>query len=292
MALNSQKMNLDYIRTFVVLGQSRNMTQASQKLNVTISYISRHLRQLEEELEVKLIISSPQNRELELTESGKYYFEKYEKIYNELLLAEKNFKQMKNLNECKINIGVNEDLEDVFLSKKLKKFLTKYNNISVKVFHGDNRYLSQLLNQFRIDFMIYKSESSLNILNDNVQTTLIEQSDYCFVYNTDLYSFKDFASSTFILPFNGTEDRISANNYFKEHNINPKVIYEFSNFNQIISYVQQGFGIGFVLKSCIKDYPNLHTINVHTSLDIRISYIKEMLIPSTKELLKLFPVDL
>ena len=93
MALNSQKMNLDYIRTFVVLGQSRNMTQASQKLNVTISYISRHLRQLEEELEVKLIISSPQNRELELTESGKYYFEKYEKIYNELLLAEKNFKQ-------------------------------------------------------------------------------------------------------------------------------------------------------------------------------------------------------
>lgn len=37
MDLNSAKMNLDYIRTFVILVQSRNMTQASQKLNVTFN---------------------------------------------------------------------------------------------------------------------------------------------------------------------------------------------------------------------------------------------------------------
>ncbi len=31
MALESQKMNLDYIRTFVVLGQSKSMYEASKK---------------------------------------------------------------------------------------------------------------------------------------------------------------------------------------------------------------------------------------------------------------------
>ena len=53
MGLNSQKMNLDYIRTFVVLAQSKNMTEASIKLGVTPSYVSRHISKLEEELKTK-----------------------------------------------------------------------------------------------------------------------------------------------------------------------------------------------------------------------------------------------
>jgi DNA-binding transcriptional LysR family regulator len=110
-------MNLDYIRTFVILGQSRSMTQASQKLNVTASYVSRHIHQLEEELETKLIIYSSKNRDLELTEAGKYFFEKYEKIYNEFLLTEKNFKQNKEINNYKIRIGINADLDVSFLQK-------------------------------------------------------------------------------------------------------------------------------------------------------------------------------
>ena len=56
MGLNSQRMNLDYIRTFVVLAQSRNMTEASEKLNVTPSYVSRHIANLEEELNTKLVV--------------------------------------------------------------------------------------------------------------------------------------------------------------------------------------------------------------------------------------------
>ena len=73
MALSSQKMNLDYIRTFVILGQSSNMTEASKKLGVNVSYVSRHIKQLEDELGVRLTIPSPKNKDLQLTENGKFF---------------------------------------------------------------------------------------------------------------------------------------------------------------------------------------------------------------------------
>ena len=95
MALSSQKMNLNNIRTFVVLGQSNNMTEASKKLDVAISLVSRHLKQLEEELQTKLVVPTPKNQKLKLTDDGKYFFNKYEKIYNEIMLAEKEYKQTK-----------------------------------------------------------------------------------------------------------------------------------------------------------------------------------------------------
>ena len=136
MALSSQKMNLDHIRTFVVLGQSTNMTDASKKLNVNVSYISRHLKQLEEELGTRLIIPSPKNKDLQLTEAGKFFFERYEKIYNEILLAEKEYKQTEQLDNCKITIGVSPDLEDKLLKPKLLKY-SNFPSIISKIY----RYL-------------------------------------------------------------------------------------------------------------------------------------------------------
>ncbi len=74
MALESQKMNLDYIRTFVVLGQSKSMYEASKKMNVDPSNVSRHIKGLEESFKIKLLVPTPKNKELQLTQIGKYFF--------------------------------------------------------------------------------------------------------------------------------------------------------------------------------------------------------------------------
>ena len=120
MALKSQRMNLDYIRTFVITGQSESMTDASKKMDVTPSYVSRHIRGLEEELGTKLLTPTPKNLPIKLTETGKFFFERYEKIYNEILITEKEFRQSEQLDNCKITIGVSSDLEENILKLKLK----------------------------------------------------------------------------------------------------------------------------------------------------------------------------
>jgi len=80
MELMSKKMNLDFVRTFVVLGQSSNMTEASKKLGVTVSSISRHIKELEYSLDAKLVVINSKTKNTELTEIGKYFFDKYVEI--------------------------------------------------------------------------------------------------------------------------------------------------------------------------------------------------------------------
>lgn len=293
MALSSQKMNLDYIRTFVVLGQSSNMTDASKKLDVNVSYVSRHLKQLEESLNTRLIIPSPKNKDLQLTEAGQFFFDKYEKIYNDILIAEKEYKQTKQLDDCKITIGVSADLEDNLVKPKLLKYAEQFPNVCVKIVNGDTESLTKKLTQYALDIIIDKNMPDNNSKVQVIDTNKLYTSNYCFVYNKEQFNdIPNISEVPLILPINRTQERIIIDDYFSNNNIIPNIRYEVENTDRMLSYIKDGFGVGFMLKETIKDNDNFGIIDTDIKSDICVSYIKEKLTPSTKEFLKLFDIKL
>lgn len=293
MGLNSQKMNLDYIRTFVVLGQSSNMTEASRKLGVNVSYVSRHLKQLEDELGTRLIIPSPKNKDLQLTEAGKFFFERYEKIYNATLLAEKEYKQTLELDNCKITIGVCSDLENSVLKSKIQSYMKKYPKISIKIINGNTEELSKRLTQYAVDIIIDKNEPVNNSKLQIIDTKTLTKSNYCIVYNKKIFpDVSDISSVPFILPINGTQERTIIDEYFENKDMTPNTKLEVENIDRIISYTRDGFGMGIVLKESIKDIQELSYIDIDIQSNIYVSFIKEKLTPSTKEFLKMFNIEL
>ena len=187
MALKSQRMNLDYIRTFVI----KSMTDASKKMDVTPSYVSRHIRGLEEELGTKLLTPTPKNLPIKLTETGKFFFERYEKIYNEILITEKEFRQSEQLDNCKITIGVSPDLEENILKPKLMEYSQKYPKITIKVINDESEKLSNKLSQYAVDFIIDKNIPNNKFKNQTITTNTLYTSNYCYVYNKDY--FKDIS---------------------------------------------------------------------------------------------------
>ncbi|MCI8575420.1 MAG: LysR family transcriptional regulator [Bacilli bacterium] len=283
MPLNSKKMNLDYIRTFAVLGQSRNMTEASHKLGVDTSYVSRHIKQLEENLQTKLVILDSKTKETRLTESGQYFFEKYEKIYNEILLVEKN-----NSMNIKITLGIQNDLEQFLLQEKLQQFSQKNPVISFKIKNGPYDQLFKELLQYSIDFVLCKTRVDVVQIPSNVKWKTLFQSNYCFVYHPLKYSFLDYSNVTCIMLVNGTDEREAINQYVQKNNLVWKNTYEVETFDQMISYVQKGFGIGFALKESIKDYPELKVIDLDCPCDVIIAYQEDNVTPIVQELLDMY----
>lgn len=293
MALSSQKMNLDFVRTFVVLGQSSNMTDASKKLGVNVSYISRHLKQLEEELGTRLIIPSPKNKDLQLTDAGKYFFERYEKIYNEILITEKEFRQTEQLDNCKITIGISTDLEENLVKPKLLDYSKRYPKITIKIVNGETESLTNKLTQYALDIIIDKNIPNNKSKVQIIDTNKLYTSNYCYVYNKEYFNnISNINDIPFILPVSRTQERIIIDEYFSNNNIVPNVKYEVENTDRMISYVKDGFGVGVMLKDAIKETDNLSYIDIDIKSDICISYIKEKLTPSTKEFLKLFNIEL
>ncbi len=289
MSLSSLKMNLDFIRTFTVLGQSRNMTEASRKLGVDTSYVSRHIKQLEQELQTKLIIPGPKNKEMQLTEAGKYFFEKYERVYNEILLTEKNYRQIEQLDNCKITLGISLDLEKLIIRDKLFEFLQQYPNINLKIFNGDYERLYKLLNQYSIDFALCKLNAKKR-LDSNIQVKKLFSAQYCLAYDERKYTFSDYSYATIILPVSNTDERKIINDYLLENNIHFQRTIEVETYDQMLSYINRGFGVGFVLKESLVNEKKLTVDDLDCFVDVCILYIKDKITPSTLELLKLFDV--
>ncbi len=291
MALISQKMNLDYIRTFVVLAQSKSMSLASERLNVGISYISRHVKALEEALNTKLVITKTGNREnsVTLTEDGKYFFEKYEQIYNNILLVEKNYLQTKQLANSKITIGICEDLDEFIIKPKLKKFMKEYPNVTIKLINGSKEELVKSLTQYTADFIIDKQKPSFNSKNSKIITNSIYKTKYCLVYNKDVIpNIKDLNQIPFVLPASNISERSTINEYFEKHNVIPKIAIETERSDRLVSYIRDGYGAGIIIKDIAPKDLSKKDLDLDCSL--YLSYVEDNLTPSTIEFLKMFNI--
>lgn len=150
--LNTQSMNLDLIRTFVIVGQSRDYNDAASKLNMDRSNVSRHIKTLEELMETKLINKNAKNY-IELTEDGKVLFDGYEKAYNLLFITEKTYLQNKDLNSGKISIGISSDIESKILIDKIIDFKKKYADTAFKTINLPSKNLVEKLSHYTLGFV-------------------------------------------------------------------------------------------------------------------------------------------
>lgn len=73
-------MELNHLKTFVVIAEEKNLTRAAKRLYMTPPSVSAHIKALEDELGVILFIRKPQG--MEITEHGEILRIKAEKILN------------------------------------------------------------------------------------------------------------------------------------------------------------------------------------------------------------------
>ncbi len=281
----TQSMNLDLIRTFVIVGQSRDLTEAALKLKLDKSNISRHIKSLESLMGTKLFKKNSRNC-IELTEDGKKLFDGYEKAYNLLFITEKSYRQEKDLNNGKITIGISSDNETLLLNKNIVKFKEKYPNTIFKIINLPSKELYDKLSHYAIDFVIDEkidSQKSSGIVSYDVFT---EQ--YCLCYLESKYSIsniKDLKEYPLILPVRSKEERNSFDTLLENEKINSKLSIETSNYISSLHFAKEGLGVALVPKR-VAINNNLEVFDIDLHKNIVISYVEENLSPSSKEFLK------
>ena len=122
-------MELRQLRTFCISAQTLNFTKAALQLGYVQSNITSQIRQLEEELEVKLFERF--GRRLELTSEGKAFLENAQNIVQlcqraKEELAPESFRGI-------LNIGAAETLCLYRLPKLLGEYRKQYPNVEIRV---------------------------------------------------------------------------------------------------------------------------------------------------------------
>lgn len=289
--LNTQSMNLDLIRTFVIVGQSKDLSDASSKLKIDKSNVSRHIKALEGLMGTKLIKKNSKNY-IELTEDGKLLFDGFEKAYNLIFLTEKSFRQSKDLNAGKISIGISSNLESNILNSKIEAFKKLYPATSFNIINLPSKELYEKLIHYNIDFVI---DESIDFQRSNgIVSSKIYEENFALGYSDKKYkldNLNDLENAPLILPVRNKEERILFEKLLDKNNISKNLSIETSNYNSSIDFALKGLGVALVPKE-METKDDLKYLNIDLQKNINISYVSENLSPSSREFLNQFKNDI
>jgi len=142
-------VNLELYRIFKTVAEEENITHASRKLNISQPAVTKHIQNLEDELNVKLFERT--NKGLSLTEDGRNIFNNIKDSIAILESVEKKYSSVKS-----INLGVHATLLNKLLSRKISQYYNNNSNVKINIINDDIVNMLLKLKKQEIDMVISK----------------------------------------------------------------------------------------------------------------------------------------
>ena len=291
MVLPSNNINLNLYRVFYVVAMTKSFSESSKYLHISQPAISKHIQNLEYELDTILFYRT--NRGIEPTPEAKILLSYVEKAYNIIRLGEQQLQECKELSQTKISIGIPSILFKYYLNKYLLKFMNDYPKVAIKMQNSKNEELINALKQNALDLIIIYGD---NNIDNNYKNELLMADNYVFVYNKEkinideIKSLKELNNYKLILPSKETIERKKLDDRLNELNIVLNPVLELESNQMMINYINEGLGIGYILKSVALQNKDLTILELDEELpneEIRLIYDEESIITSTKEFINL-----
>lgn len=167
-------MLIQQMRYFVSIVKNHSYTKAAVECNISQSSISEQMKNLSNELEVKLFVRK--GRSFELTKSGEFFYQhcqevldKYDKLVADTKLVEKN-----NENEFILRLGYLRKFGSQEFLRAVSQFSDKYPKVTVKIHSGSYQELFELMQNDKLDLNFSDRRHTLINEYENLSLTNAE----------------------------------------------------------------------------------------------------------------------
>ncbi len=249
-------INLNLYKIFYEVALSESISDASKKLFITQSAVSKAIKKLEEDLNTNLFYRN--SKGVKLTEKGEELLFYVEEAFNNLVTAERTMTESKTLNKGKISIGVPSQIGSFYIFEDITNFHKKYPNIEITIISKTTTQLLKLLEQHEIDFII--DTSPINTKIDNIIIQPLIEVKNCFVAKSDtsididkIKTIKDLANYPLVLPIKGTDNRKQLDKVFEKNNVELNNVINIHTSEMIAGSIKKDLGIGYIIYDVIKD---------------------------------------
>ncbi len=290
MSLPCNNLNLNLYRVFYTVAKTKSFSESSRVLHISQPAISKHIQNLEYELNTLLFYRN--NRGIELTQEAKQLLNFVEKAYNFLMLGEKSLQESKELMQGKVSIGIPTAISVYYFKDKIEEFMTNHPNIVIKMSSHNNESLINLMLQHTLDVLILAGDTEIN---KDLKVIPLLEDDFVFAYNYEKLNIvvddiKDLTNYPMLLPVKTTEARKNIEKVFSDQGITTNPIMELETPEMMLNYTKDGIGIGYVLKRIAEQTPSLKIIDIKEELPkekIRLVYDDISLTTSTKKFINM-----
>lgn len=250
--MSYSELDLNLIRTFVVVYESKSILSASKKLYISQPAITKSIKRLESFLGGELFVRT--SKGLINTTEGNQFYQACVNSINGINNAISQFSSYSKLESGALNIGSSSTIIRRLLLPFISEFSARYPNIKISVTDAISTALVQHLKAGDVDLVIMNTpvENSSSLV-----CTPITQTEDCFVASVsfphDFVDKNDLKKFPIILQKRPSNNRDFFEQLCEENSIYLSANYEIGSFGLITDFAQKNMGIAFTIKDFVQD---------------------------------------
>ena len=142
-------INLELYRIFVIVAEQGNLTKASDILHISQPAVTKHIKNLERELNTVLFIRS--NQGMELSKEGNRLFIEIKDAVKILEEAQNKYIGFRN-----INLGVHATMLNKIFSKSIARYYQENETVKINIINKDIKEMIYDLENQELDIVLSK----------------------------------------------------------------------------------------------------------------------------------------
>ncbi len=246
-------MQLDFrqLRYLLVIADLGSFTKAAEQIPLAQSALSRHMRLLEEELGVKLLIRT--GRGVTLTEQGEYLRDRARSVLEQMEDTRRNLVAWHENPAGLVRIGVPPTVTLSFAAQYLQRLNDVHENITVRLSEALSATLIEWIQSDRLDLAIVFEQTR----NAKLLTEQIGEEELCLVVpvghpSPNPISLAQMSELPLIVPFvrKGIRNRMAE--AFKEADLEMNIAYEIDALPAMKELVRSGAGVSILSRSSVR----------------------------------------
>ncbi len=249
-------INLEYYRIFYYVACKQSITHAAQELCISQPAVSQAIKLMETNLGSKLFVRTPKG--VKLTPEGEVLFQYVKKGYETILMGEKQFHKMLDLENGEIRIGASDMTLQFYLLPYLEQFHKKYPMIKVNVTNAPTPETIEFLANGAIDFGVV---STPIVYQDNLNIREVREIQDIFIANNryeelknQVLSYNALVEHPLICLEPKTSTRAYMDQFLKENDVVLEPEFELATSDIIVQFALRGLGIGHVVRNFAEKY--------------------------------------
>ena len=239
-------VRLELSRVFLEVAKQGNISAAAQNLFISQSAVSQSVKQLEEQLQVRLFSRS--TRGVSLTSEGKLLLEYVSHALGLLQSGEEKIAASRQLLTGELIIGASDTVTKTYLLSRLEAFHKDYPDIRIRILNGTTSMVLDYLHAGQVDiaFASEAPDETVYSVRHCVDTHTIFVAAPDYLEFDKVYTMEEIAALPLILLERKASSRVYLERYFQERGIQIHPEIELGSHNLLISLARIGLGVACV----------------------------------------------
>jgi DNA-binding transcriptional LysR family regulator len=273
-------LNVNQLRSFFAAARSGSITKAAEELRVTPAAVTSQVKQLEENIGLRLLFRS--GNSMRLTDSGSAVFEKARKIFDEIDNLALFISDISRGKSGELRIGCSETAAIYVMPKLIPAFQRAYPGIKVIIDRGTTSEMVKSVLDHKNELVVARYRPDDKRLKmrfmGRIEIALVASNKSGHL-RRDKISIAELNKVPLISPIKGSATREIIEEYLRQFGVSPKVMIETASIALTKRLVQQDEGVSFIWREGVREelskkrLREIHLVESLPSIEYGVGYV-------------------